>query len=1227
MKAHKTLVSMSVAALLSACGGSSNDSIDAPVVVAPAPVETTISGKAIKGLLANAVVTVFKYVDGEAIALSGDELKDSEIKTDAQGGYTFTVLDYTGPIKVELSVDSDSPTTMVCDAPSGCGSAEFGETVDLTALDPNFTLSSVANVTSGEEIQINVSALTHLATLLVEQQEIISAEVITEQSAIIANTFKIQGSLSSQTPTSVEDSAQVAAEDNANELRYGLINAGIAQALFAGESSAENVMSEKFAALAADLIEGNGQLLNSQDEDDDFELAISDVLSGAQSAANTVAQQVADNAELTDTQALLTSLSQLDVKLANEQQNNNLLAGESGRVAVGADTVTQGDAVAKAKAMVDDVRVLANLFDLQSDENAAVTTLGEEYLTLLDEAGQMIEAQADDFVLLSQVAQAVTQLSLVLEDESETQTQFTISELIDAEGITGSITFDEENYLYAIDASSADGQVVKLSASVSLDDTGTKVTLALEGELDNTHASFVIAPGSQISLELAEAAESLDYLQGRDVDVMPIAGELALDVTLAQKANDTVTDPVTFNGQVSAKLLPLEIARLREDHDHQVNNGNLYIPQSEVVALPEMLSLAGRFSSLNGNEVRASLTVDVANADGYQAPEFTYIGREIDDVYGIQVSEDGLTLKTIVPEETDHLGYTSTSVFEPLSFSEGAYKQTFSYVADVPSEDFFGNGYEAVIVSSGGFNGNPSESFFITKAYKYEDGGYYVTSQTVEPVFNNDGSVGGFEVYWLQFSSNNLEDFEIDRDNMFNDQGEIIDVQGNVVSRTTYSVGFYYSFEELTQVSWLYSDLMYQANNAAELFVAAREDYPKPFVFYLPDLGNAALLWTEENIAQVTPGADVSFSGILYQARIEDALNIDVSEDANMVTATLADQLMATTSYVEDEAGNHEVSILSTDENGEVFKQHISVEKTARNLDKPLLLVNMQATFYQQFSQAQRLLLIPGDANDDGIADGYAVTVFYGEYFDSEGNLINYGSDEIVNNPSSNYYLSANERWDDFFDQITIGYDPLTVSNALDVFSGLMEYNNGDSLTELQYSFDDYTVAEQGVYNIRLSAEELSTLAAGASTSFDAVIAEPESSTMLEDDETYFDVNAALSVGVTLGDYVLDLTLQGQRSAREEGQFSLDVQYQIPDEETQRSFTVNANTEQEDAYIVRNSESVTLVLSNVEAPADAQGEASLGQILVGSNAEVAAEIVDRDGVIMVLYADEPVESL
>ncbi|QHJ11850.1 hypothetical protein FX988_02086 [Paraglaciecola mesophila] len=1227
MKAHKTLVSMSVAALLSACGGSSNDSIDTPVVVAPAPVETTISGQAIKGLLANAVVTVFKYVDGEPVALTSEELKDSGIKTDAQGGYTFTVLDYTGPIKIELSVDSEAPTTMVCDAPSGCGSAEFGETVDLTALDPNFTLSSVANVTSGEETQINVSALTHLATILVEQQESISADVVSEQNAIIANTFGIQGSLATQTPTSIEDSAQVAAEDNANELRYGLINAGIAQALFAGESSAENVMSEKFAALANDLMEGNGQLLNSQDADDDFELAISDVLSGAQSAANTVAQNVADNAELTDTQELLTSLSQLDVKLANEQQNNILLAGNGGRVAVGADTVTQGDAVAKAKAMVDDVRVLANLFDLQSDENAAVTTLGEEYLTLLDDAGQMIEAQADDFELLSQVAHAVTQLSITLEDESETQTVFVISELIDAEGVTGNITYDEANYLFAIDASSADGQVVSLNASVVLDETGTKVTLAIDGALDNTQASFSITQGSQIVLELAESAESLDYLQGRDVDVMPIAGELALDVTLAQKASDSVTDPVTFSGQVSARLLPLEIARLSEDYDHQVYNGNLYIPQSEVVALPEMISLAGSFSSLSGNEVRASLTVDVANADGYQAPEFTYIGREIDDVYGIQVSEDGLTLKTIVPEETGHLGYTSISVFEPLSFSEGAYKQTLTYAADVPSEDFFGNGYEAVIVSSGGFNGNPSESFFITKAYKYEDGGFYITSQTVEPVFNDDDSVGGFEVYWLQLSSNSQEDIEIDRDNMFNEQGEIIDTQGNVVSRTTYSVGFYYSFEELTQVSWLYPDLMYEANNAAELFVVAREDYPSPYEFFLPDLGNAAVLWTEENIAQITPGADVSFSGILYQARIEDALNIDVSEDANTVTATLAEQLMTTIHYVEDDAGNHEVSILSTDENGEVFKQYISVEKTARNLDKPLLLVNMQATFYQQDSQAQRLILIPGDSNGDGIADGYAVNVFYGEYFDSEGNLINYGSGEIVESPSSNYYLSANEQWDSFFDEITIGYDPLTVSNALDVFSGLMEYKDGVSFSELQYSFDSYTVAEQGIYNIRLNAEELSTLAAGASTSFDVVIAEPDSKTKLEDDETYFDVNAALSVGVTLGDYVLDLTLQGQRSAREEGQFSLDVQYQIPDEDTQRSFTVNANTEQEDAYVVRNNENVTLVLSNVQAQADAEGEASLGQIIVGSNAEVAAEIVDRDGVIMVLYADETVESL
>ena len=1227
MKAHKTLVSISVAALLSACGGSSDSKVDTPVVEAPAPVETTISGQAIKGLLANALVTVFKYVDGAAVPLTNDELKDSEIKTDAQGGYTFTVLDYSGPIKIELSVDSDAPTTMVCDAPTGCGSAEFGETVDLTALDPNFTLSSVANVTSGEETQINVSALTHLATIMVEQQESITAEVISEQSAIIANTFGIQGSLTTQTPTSVEDSAQVVAEDNDNELRYGLINAGIAQALFDGESSAENVLSAKFAALAADLVEGNGQLLNSQDDDDDFELAISDVLSGAQAAANLVAQQVNDNTELTDTQTLLTSLSQLDVKLENEQQNNNLLAGDGGRVAVGADTVTQGDAVAKAKAMVDDVRVLANLFDLQSDENAAVTTLGEEYLTLLDDAGQMIEAQADDFVLLSQVAQAVTQLSIALEDEDETQTVFTISELIDAEGVVGSITYDEANYLFAVDASSADGQVVSLNASAVLDETGTKVTLAIDGTLDNTRASFSIAQGSQIVIELAEAAQSLDYLQGRDVDVMPISGELALDVTLAQKASDTVTDPVTFSGQVSARLLPLEIARLRENYDYQVNNGNLYIPQSEVVALPEMISLAGSFSSLGGNEVRASLTVDVANADGYQAPEFAYIGREIDDVFGIQVSEDGLTLKTIVPPELDHPGYTSNSVFEPLSISEGAYKETATFVPNEPTEDFFGNDYKVVFASSGGFTGNPSEPFFITKTYKYGVDEYYITSQSIEPAFNDDGSVGGFEVYWVQLSRDNPQGIDINRDNMLDANGEIIDAQGNIVSRTSNSVGFYYSFEELEQVSWLYPDLMYKANNAAELFATSLKDSSRPHVFFLPDLGNAAVLWTEENLAKIMPGADVSFSGVLYQPLVEDALAIEVSDDANTVTATLAEQLVVTTNYVENGAGNYDVSVTAIDEKGEVFKQQISVTKTSSELDRPQVSVQLQSTYDQQWSQAKLIELVPQDDNNDGVADGYFTLEYYGEYFDSENNLIGYGTDGIIESPNATYYQVAEGQWEIYSELANIGYDPLTASSALDVFSGLMEYNNGDSFTELQYSFDDYTVAEQGVYNIRLTAEELSTLAAGNSTYFDLLITEPDSKTTLEDDETYFDVNAALSVGVTLGDYVLDLTLQGQRSAREAGQFSLDVQYQIPDEDTQRSFIVNANTEQADAYVVRNNEDVTLVLSNVGAKAGTDGEAKLGQILVGSNAEVAADIVDRDGAIMVLYADETVESL
>ena len=234
MNFNKTLLALTLTSTLAACGGSSGGSTSetenppAPPVV----VETVVEGKAVKGVLNNAVVTVYKFVDGAPVALTEDELSDADITTDDQGNYTFTVLDYTGPIKIEISPSTDpaNPTTMTCDAPDGCGGVALGAPIDLTAADPNFKLAAISVVesdTSGE-VKVNVSALTHLAAELIEADENgITNEVVAARSATIASNFGIVGDITQLEPTVTTDASAVAGEDNEAELRYGLINAGI----------------------------------------------------------------------------------------------------------------------------------------------------------------------------------------------------------------------------------------------------------------------------------------------------------------------------------------------------------------------------------------------------------------------------------------------------------------------------------------------------------------------------------------------------------------------------------------------------------------------------------------------------------------------------------------------------------------------------------------------------------------------------------------------------------------------------------------------------------------------------------------------------------------------------------------------------------------------------------------------------------------------------------------
>jgi len=144
-------------------------------------------------------------------------------------------------------------------------------------------------------------------------------------------------------------------------------------------------------------------------------------------------------------------------------------------------------------------------------------------------------------------------------------------------------------------------------------------------------------------------------------------------------------------------------------------------------------------------------------------------------------------------------------------------------------------------------------------------------------------------------------------------------------------------------------------------------------------------------------------------------------------------------------------------------------------------------------------------------------------------------------------------------------------------------------------------------------------LSTDSTTLFDGYNTEADARDSLEDEETFLDINAALTLEAILGDYQVKIQLSGERSALEDGMFDLDMSYRLPGADTQRSFTAHYNTEVEGRLTANNADGVVLVLN--EPDEDATGTQVLGQILVGPTAIVAATIEDRDGAIFIVYAD------
>ena len=562
------------------------------------PKITRISGEAVKGVIGNAIVTAYKFEGGESVALTIEELDlvSSVITTDLSGSYSFNVRDYIGPIKIELSTSNDieSPTTMICDAPSGCGDVIFGDSINLTVTDPSFKLSAIAFVDDFSEsdrfaeIEINVTALTHLAAQLIEVNvNSINAEIITTKLSTLASNFGITSSLTLLKPTETTDVIYVVNEGNGEELRYALVNAGIMEAIFSGESDTIGVLSSKFEKISDDIIKNDGALLVNKNSDDGFVLSLRDVLTGATDVADLLAEPFTFVSDLSaeDLTKALSRLNKEKVYFANALNYQESIVGDDGLVGIDIYNPTDGNEKDKAKAMVADVRLLSHLFDITTTRGEGIKTQGDEYVALLNNASSLVNQEADSFTLLAKISGVVADLAVEYQNGTLTDTGASASLAI-PDGIlpdtgTGTITYSENtdtnSILFSINATDTD-ELLQLDIIAEFSTDGLNITLTLDGLIESSGAIVTIKDGSLAKIDF----------DNDTLEKSIISGELDLQLDIAQKVMNEIVNPVTFSGVLQTKLL-----------------GTL--------DLPETLSLDGNFSSLESNLVKAILTTNINN--------------------------------------------------------------------------------------------------------------------------------------------------------------------------------------------------------------------------------------------------------------------------------------------------------------------------------------------------------------------------------------------------------------------------------------------------------------------------------------------------------------------------------------------------------------------------------------------------------------------------------------
>ncbi len=612
-----TAVSLSVALILSACGGGGSG--DSPEPTAKSVSGVQFSGAAAKGIVDSGVVTAEELgAQGLVIAQVGSA------RTGIDGRYQLALSnDYSGgPIKVTIS--KDALTRMKCDVPAGCGNRnddiadannngqiDFAEWYRPSALEMTAVVPAAA---SNDVISVNVTPFTHMAAEVLINSNDLSSTHVAQVNSQISNLIGGIDILNTQ-PIDITDFSSIT-NATATQVAYGALGSAIATLADVntqGEPTIDAALQTLTNSFSANTMIAD----DSGSENDAALFSLQEIVAASQSTLTKMGMQ--------DTSGVFATLTS-KIENADDSDGDGLTDIEF------QPSPTVGDTnLAKVKAMVSDVRTWGYVIleNAKSPANAFA-----DQMDMAEVSFKFIKDSHFYDYDLHIVANAVRQF--IFENGGEDLTQYPIIiNKVDtgAKFSSGTISSPEPGVIVIQDASIwADSRTSNFSLTIKLpeDDVSSSELkfqvenasfrdVSIDTAIDSGHIIFTLAEPYLFDWQAIENNTApIPHITQVDI---AMNGQFAqmLDVVTTYSdwpniVNTNFSDPIMLVGELSTRLYV-------NSHINETSGEREY-----TWATPSNFIFDGVIKNTSGtNSFGATVTANITNAEDFAPVDDVYI--------------------------------------------------------------------------------------------------------------------------------------------------------------------------------------------------------------------------------------------------------------------------------------------------------------------------------------------------------------------------------------------------------------------------------------------------------------------------------------------------------------------------------------------------------------------------------------------------------------------------